>query len=169
MSSESVVQHYLSLHKNVISISDDGLIELKLVLPSHMKKPLADKVMLTTATNLILSSYRNQLLHIFIQVGILSLVVNASPSVTMARGENMFTLFYLYLELFECNIKGMFLYSAVSSPLDRSKHFTPWQTCSFRHQVEFSGKRSVTLHAARILFVRIYTAVYTHVLICTAQ
>ena len=30
----------------------------------------------------------------------------------------------------------MFLYSAVSSPLDRSKRFTlhPWQTCSFRHQ-----------------------------------
>ena len=146
----------------MISISDDGLIELKLVLPSHMKKPLADKVMLTAATNLILSSYRNQLLHIFVQVGILSLVVNASPSVTMAMGENTFTLFYLYLEVFECNIKGMFLYSAVSSPLarDRSKHFTPWQTCSFRHQVEFSGKLSVTLHAARILFVRISTAVY---------
>ena len=95
-SSESVVQHYLSLHMNVISISADGLIELKLVLPPHTKKPLADEVMLNTATNLILSSYRNQLLHIFVQVGILSLVVNASPSVTMAMGENRFTLFYIY-------------------------------------------------------------------------
>ena len=38
----------------------------------------------------------------------------------------------------------MFLYSAVSSPLDRSKRFTlllPWQTCSFRHQLGFSGKQ----------------------------
>ena len=35
-----------------------------------------------------------------------------------------------------------FLYIAVSSPLDRPKRFTlspPWQTCSFRHQLGFSG------------------------------
>ena len=41
--------------------------------------------------------------------------------------------------------KGMFLYSAVSSPLDRSNSFTlflPWQTCSFRHQLGFSWKHS---------------------------
>ena len=39
--------------------------------------------------------------------------------------------------------KGTFLYSAVSSPLDRSQLFTlflPWQTCSFRHQLDFSSK-----------------------------
>ena len=41
----------------------------------------------------------------------------------------------------------MFLYSTVSSPLDRSKHFTPHpppprQTCSFRHPLDFSGKYS---------------------------
>ena len=45
--------------------------------------------------------------------------------------------------------KGIFLYSAVSSPLDRSKRFTlflPWQTCSFRHQLDSSGKHSC--HAA---------------------
>ena len=43
--------------------------------------------------------------------------------------------------------KGMFLYS-VSSPLDHSNRFTllPWQTCSFRHQLDFSGKHSS--HAA---------------------
>ena len=32
-------------------------------------------------------------------------------------------------------VKGMFLYSAVSN-------FTPWQTCSFRQQLQFSGKHS---------------------------
>ena len=47
---------------------------------------------------------------------------------------------------------GMLLYSAVSRPLDRSKRFTlflPWhynETCSLRHQLEFSGKHSS--HAA---------------------
>ena len=43
----------------------------------------------------------------------------------------------------------MFLHSAVSSPLDRSKRFIlflPWQTCSFRHQLDLSGKYSS--HAA---------------------
>ena len=38
--------------------------------------------------------------------------------------------------------KGMFLYSAVSSPL----HFIPWQTCSFQYQLDFSGQHSS--HAA---------------------
>ena len=41
--------------------------------------------------------------------------------------------------------KGMFLYSAVSSRLDRSKRFSlflPRQTCSFRHHLGFSWKRS---------------------------
>ena len=41
--------------------------------------------------------------------------------------------------------KVMFLYSAVSSPLDRSKRFTlflPWQTCSFRHELGFYWKHS---------------------------
>ena len=45
--------------------------------------------------------------------------------------------------------KGMFLCSAVSSPLNRSKRFTlflPWQTCSFQHQRGFSWKHSS--HAA---------------------
>ena len=45
--------------------------------------------------------------------------------------------------------KGMFLNSAVSSPFDRSRSITlflPWQTCSFRHQLGFSGKHSS--HAA---------------------
>ena len=46
--------------------------------------------------------------------------------------------------------KDMVLYSAVSSPSDRAQstlHFTPWQTCSFRHQVDFSWKDSVTLQS----------------------
>jgi len=94
-----VVQHYLSLHMNVISISETGLIELKLVLPSHMKKPVADEVMLNAATNLILSSYRNQLLHVFVQVGMLSLVVNTSPQVTMTMGESTICQFIVYIIL----------------------------------------------------------------------
>ena len=37
-------------------------------------------------------------------------------------------------------VKYMFFYSAVST--QSALHFTPWQTCSFRHQLDFSGKHS---------------------------
>ena len=30
-----------------------------------------------------------------------------------------------------------------------SLHFTPWQTCSFRHQLDFSGKHSAMLQLLR--------------------
>lgn len=42
-SSESVVRHYLGLHLNIISVEDD-VIQLKIVKPSHMKKPVQDEV-----------------------------------------------------------------------------------------------------------------------------
>ena len=48
-----------------------------------------------------------------------------------------------------CTAVCMFLYSAVSSTLDRSKRFTlllPGQTCSFRNRFDLSGKHSS--HAA---------------------
>ena len=60
--------------------------------------------------------------------------------------------------------------STVSSPLGRSKHFTLSQTCSFRHQLDFSGKHSS--HAAifsRRLITHISTTVYSQVLVYTAE
>ena len=69
------------------------------------------------------------------------------------------------------NVKGMFLYSTVSSLLDRSKHFTPWQNCSFRHQLGFSGKHSS--HAAitlrRLIHPHFHHCLYSQILIYTAE
>ena len=64
------------------------------------------------------------------------------------------------------------LYSAVSSPLDRSKRFTlilPWQTCSFRHQLGFSWKHSSHAAIAQRLLIHMSTTVYSQVLIYTAE
>ena len=61
------------------------------------------------------------------------------------------------------NVKSMFLYSTISSPLARSKRFTlflPWQTCSFRHQLGFSGKYSSHAAITQRLFTHISTTVY---------
>ena len=43
--------------------------------------------------------------------------------------------------------KGMFnMYYVICWTAQSALHFTPWQTCSFRHQLDFSGKHSI--HAA---------------------
>ena len=66
--------------------------------------------------------------------------------------------------------KGMFLYSTA---LNRSSdlHFNPWKTCSFRHQLDFSGKHSsqtATFYAQRLI-THISSTVYYQVLIYTAE
>ena len=38
--------------------------------------------------------------------------------------------------------KGMFLYSVVRGTAQNALHLTTFQTCSFRHQLGFSGKHS---------------------------
>ena len=69
----------------------------------------------------------------------------------------------------------MFLYNALSSPLDHSKLFTlhPRRTCSFRHQLDFSLKHSrhaaITRNDYSTTFTQLSTAVYSQALIYTAQ
>ena len=43
-------------------------------------------------------------------------------------------------------------------------HFTPWQTCSFRHQLNFSSKHLAMLQIRRRLFTDISTTVCSQVL-----
>lgn len=87
-SSEAVVRHFLSLHTNLVSVAEDDIIQLKLVKPTHMKKPLEDEVMLNGATNIMLASYRNQLLHVFVRVGMVALAVNSCCEDVMDMGEH---------------------------------------------------------------------------------
>ena len=50
------------------------------------------------------------------------------------------------LQWASCNKKGVFLYSACIQSVGPLKtcalYFTAWQTCSFRHQLGFSGRHS---------------------------
>ena len=69
----------------------------------------------------------------------------------------------LYTKLY---LKKVCFYSAVSSPLDRSKRFTlllPWQTCSFRHQLGFLGNILTTqqLRATNIHSLSCINSIYT--------
>ena len=68
--------------------------------------------------------------------------------------------------------KGMVLYSAVSSPLDRSKRFTlssPGRPVHSDTVLGFSWKHSSHAAIAQRLFTHIPTTVYSQVLIYTAE
>ena len=54
--------------------------------------------------------------------------------------------------------KGVFIWRSNQSvgPLKALKLFLPWQTCSFWHQLGFSGKHSATIHTARRLYSFIF-------------
>ena len=70
------------------------------------------------------------------------------------------------------DIKGMVLYSAVSSPLDRSKRFTlssPGRPVHSDTVLGFSWKHSSHAAIAQRLFTHISTTVYSQVLIYTAE
>ena len=68
--------------------------------------------------------------------------------------------------------KGMVLYSAVSSPLDRSMRFTlssPGRPVHSDTVLGFSWKHSSHAAIAQRLFTHISTTVYSQVLIYTAE
>ena len=67
-----------------MQVTDDH-IELKLVRPSHAKVQ-EGSVMLNAATNLILASYRNQLMHVFVRVAMVALSINGCVHDTMTKG-----------------------------------------------------------------------------------
>ena len=78
-------------------------------------------------------------------------------------------LYYIYIYIHK---KGMVLYSAVSSPLDRSKRFTLSSPCRPVHSdtvLGFSWKHSSHAAIAQRLFTHISTTVYSQVLIYTAE
>ena len=71
-----------------------------------------------------------------------------------------------------CKKKGMVLYSAVSSPLDRSKRFTlssPGRPVHSDTVLGFSWKHSSHAAIAQRLFTHMSTTVYSQVLIYTAE
>ena len=63
--------------------------------------------------------------------------------------------------------KGKFLYSGVSNVQDCSKHFTPWQTCSVEHDLDFLGE--LFSYTVNNIDTHISTIVYSQVLFHTAQ
>ena len=85
---------------------------------------------------------------------------------------NIISLLHSSLHQFKEKGKGMVLYSAVSSLLDRSKRFTlssPGRPVHSDTVLGFSWKHSSHAAIAQRLFTHISTTVYSQVLIYTAE
>lgn len=100
-SPDSVVRHYLGLHTNILAVSDD-MVMPRLVQPSAHVKVQNDHVMLNAATNIILSSYRNQLMHVFVRVAMVSLSINGCMQDCLSMGESNLVFFLFTPALFSC-------------------------------------------------------------------
>ena len=90
----------------------------------------------------------------------------------MHVGSMMPTTTYTPSALLRNKKKCMVLYSAVSSPLDRSKRFTlssPGRPVHSDTVIGFSWKHSSHAAIAQRLFTHISTTVYSQVLIYTAE
>jgi len=58
-SDEDVVEHYLQLHCNLITLSEDKFIQIKRLSPVGVTQPVQNTLMVNAATQIALASYRN--------------------------------------------------------------------------------------------------------------
>ena len=59
--------------------------------------------------------------------------------------------------------------SKIRQTFQRTLHFSRWQTCSIRHQLDFSGKYSTMLQLCAKTIHSHSTTVYSHVLFYTTE
>jgi len=81
VATEDVVRYNIAMHSNVVSLGSEDLVQLNVVLPGHVS--VKNDVLLSAASNLILASYRNQLLHVFVRVAIVAIAINGCRQETM--------------------------------------------------------------------------------------
>ena len=84
---ENVIRRSVQMHLNVAMLDESDLVKIKISKNQRStKKSLPEDLMNEAATCLIFSSYKNQLLHIFVRVALLSLSVNICEADTMPLG-----------------------------------------------------------------------------------
>lgn len=75
-SAETIIRSTLNLHKNIVRVTDEDIVELLAMEPPghHYKQ---DELMQAAAQHLILSLYRNQMMHVFVRVSLIALSINS--------------------------------------------------------------------------------------------
>jgi glycerone phosphate O-acyltransferase len=94
-SADDIIRSALNLHRNFVQVTPDDLILLVSVVAPH-QKGTQDELMQSAAQHLVLTLYRNQLLHVFVRIAMVSISINACPRDTLSIDE-LFTR-YSFLE-----------------------------------------------------------------------
>jgi len=111
-SADSVLRHYLHLYKHLVTVGDGGIIELRMTSyetkskVSGVRKQVSDTVLHNAATAVALSTYRNQLLHVFQHTAMVALAVHSCHSNSIHTSE----LFKKYTFL-EAMLKAEFIFA----------------------------------------------------------
>lgn len=88
-SADSVVRHYLNVFKHLVKIGEGGIIEICMTpyqdkgRSSVSRTHMSDTVLHNAAVMITLSTYRNQLMHIFQHTAIVALSVNSCHHTTI--------------------------------------------------------------------------------------
>jgi glycerone phosphate O-acyltransferase len=74
-SAESVLRENVKLHQNIVHVTEDDVVELvRFAPPAHAKA--TDSLMITAGQHLMLSLYRNHILHVFVRPALIAISVN---------------------------------------------------------------------------------------------
>ncbi|BFZ06861.1 hypothetical protein BsWGS_09899 [Bradybaena similaris] len=74
-SAESVLRENVKLHENIVRVTEDDVVELVRVAPPVHAKA-TDTLMITAGQHLMLSLYRNHILHVFVRPAMIAISVN---------------------------------------------------------------------------------------------
>ncbi|KAK6997966.1 dihydroxyacetone phosphate acyltransferase [Biomphalaria glabrata] len=92
---ESVLRANIKLHSNIVRVNTDDVVELVSVAPpAHTKA--TDAMMITAGQHLMLSLYRNHILHVFVRPAMIAISVNSCTSERLSI-DDLFTK-YCFLE-----------------------------------------------------------------------
>ncbi|XP_059144177.1 dihydroxyacetone phosphate acyltransferase-like [Physella acuta] len=85
-SAESVLRANIKLHENIVRVTEDDVVELvRVAPPSHAKA--TDTLMITAGQHLMLSLYRNHILHVFVRPAMIAISVNTCSEEKLSIGE----------------------------------------------------------------------------------
>ncbi|XP_067681176.1 dihydroxyacetone phosphate acyltransferase-like [Haliotis asinina] len=92
---ENIIRANIVLHKNIVCVTSEDVVELMAVtIPPTVRRQ--DELMMTAAQHLMLSLYRNQLMHVFVRVALIAVCINSCEEPTLSV-ETMFER-YSFLE-----------------------------------------------------------------------
>lgn len=91
---DDIIRSALFLHKNFVQVTPEDVIQLVSVAAPHQKGQ--DELMQSAAQHMVLTLYRNQLMHVFVRIAMVTISINACPNDTLDIDE-LFTK-YFFLE-----------------------------------------------------------------------